>query len=60
MKRLCVFSLCVGLTALIVYAQAPEDFDRYFIDKTMRIDYFHIGDAKEEIATLDQVYEQGK
>ena len=59
MKRLGVFSFCVSVMALIVCAQAPEDFDRYFIGKTMRIDYFHIGDAKEEIVTLDQVYEQG-
>jgi hypothetical protein len=29
------------------------------VDKTMRIDYFHIGDAKKEMATIDQVYEQG-
>ncbi len=59
MKRLCVFSLCAGVIALWVCAQAPEDFDRYFTDKTMRIDYFHIGDAKEEVVTLDQIYEQG-
>jgi hypothetical protein len=59
MKRLGVFSLCVVLTALMVCAQGPEAFDRYFIDKTMRVDYFHIGDAEEETVTLDQVYDQG-
>jgi hypothetical protein len=35
------------------------NFTKYFIDKTMRIDYFHIGDAKSEIITLDKVYQQG-
>jgi len=40
-------------------AQAPVDFDKFFVDRTMRIDYDHIGHAKEEIVTLDQVFEQG-
>jgi hypothetical protein len=35
------------------------DFGRYFLDKTMRIDYVHVGDAKEEFLTLDRVLEQG-
>lgn len=34
-------------------------FDDFFIDKTMRIDYFHIGDSKTELITMDQIYEQG-
>jgi hypothetical protein len=34
-------------------------FDEYFVDRTMRIDYFHSGNAKEEAVTLDRVYEQG-
>jgi len=36
-----------------------EKFNKYFIDETMRIDYFHIGDAKSETITLDQVYRYG-
>jgi hypothetical protein len=59
MKRLCVFFVCVCVMVMAACAQATEDFDRYFIDKTMRIDYFHVGDAKEEVITLDHVYEQG-
>ncbi len=43
----------------LVLAQPAGDFDDYFIDKTMRLDYFHIGDAKKEFITLDQVYQQG-
>jgi hypothetical protein len=34
-------------------------FDEYFVDKTMRMDYIHMGDAKEETITIDCVYEQG-
>lgn len=40
-------------------AQAFPSFDNHFLDKTLRIDYYHIGDAKDEIATLDQLYVQG-
>jgi len=34
-------------------------FDTYFYDKTMRIDYFHIGDNKTEIITMDKIYGYG-
>ncbi len=59
MKRLgaCLFLICV--MTLAACSQTHSDFDRFFIDKTMRIDYFHVGDAREEMVTLDQVYEQG-
>jgi len=40
-------------------APAAADFDRYFVDQTMRVDFYHIGNAKEELVTLDQVYIQG-
>ncbi len=42
-----------------VFGQSSVNFDKYFVDKTMRVDYFHIGNAKEEMVTLDQVYQQG-
>jgi len=40
-------------------AQGKIPFDRYFLDKTMRVDYYHIGDSQEEIITLDKIYQQG-
>lgn len=52
-----IFSLL--LLTFTCYTQFPDHFDKYFTDKTMRIDCFHIGDAKEEMATIDQAYEQG-
>jgi hypothetical protein len=58
MKKVNISVLSLLLLILTCYAQIPDSFDRYFVDKTMRIDYFHIGDAKEEIGTIDQVYEQ--
>jgi len=39
--------------------QVIDKFDDFFIDKTMRIDYFHIGNAKTEIITIDQIYKYG-
>ena len=40
-------------------AITPVKFDDYFTNKTMRVDYYHIGDSKTEIITLDQVYKYG-
>lgn len=37
----------------------PISFSNYFKDQTMRIDYFHIGDAVSELVTVDHVYQQG-
>jgi hypothetical protein len=51
--------LVVFLHPVFGFSQSAVNFDRYFIDKTMRVDYFHIGNAKEEMVTLDQVYQQG-
>lgn len=48
-----ILSLAAGLSAQAVR------FDEHFTDRTMRIDYYHAGDAAGESATLDRVYEQG-
>ncbi|NMB80964.1 MAG: peptidase M64 [Ignavibacteria bacterium] len=37
----------------------PVNFKDYFNDQTMRIDYFHIGDATTEIVTIDFIYQYG-
>lgn len=42
-----------------LFSQEAIDFDDYFIDATMRIDYFHTGNNKEEGITIDQIYRQG-
>ena len=54
-----LFLLLIGICPLVVCAQTGIRFDEYFVDKTMRIDYFHIGNAQEELFTIDQVYQQG-
>jgi hypothetical protein len=53
---------CLWLAALAAAfptAAGAVDFDRYFLDATMRIDFVHVGDAKEEMITLDRVLVQG-
>jgi hypothetical protein len=58
MKRISLFLVLLGISALLPAGQSVP-FDKYFVDKTMRIDYFHVGNAREEAVTLDRIYEQG-
>ncbi len=44
---------------LAVPAAAQVDFNRFFIDKTMRVDYYHLGTRGEERVTLDKVFQEG-
>jgi hypothetical protein len=57
MKSLTLSLLFILFPALL--AAQNLKFDNYFLDKTMRIDYFHIGDASTEIVTLDRIYVYG-
>jgi hypothetical protein len=58
MKYLIIILLLIVLVPMAVKPQTAT-FDNYFIDKTMRIDYYHIGDSKSEIITLDKIYQYG-
>jgi len=59
MNKILATSLFIFLLSLSTSAQEFKTFDKYFIDETMRIDYFHIGNAKEEFITMDQIYKYG-
>lgn len=62
MKKYLILFLGLAIIAGIIFsarAQEKPVFDRYFIDRTMRIDYYHTGDHREELVTLDRVYQQG-
>ena len=54
-----VLSILLIFFPVIILAQYGEEFDKYFIDKTMRIDYLHIGDNKTELITIDHIYQYG-
>ena len=58
MKRLLGAVLIVIAAAAGFGADGPA-FDDYFLDQTLRLDYFHVGDFREEIVTLDRALVQG-
>lgn len=48
--------LCLSTAAV---AQQPVRFEDYFIDSTLRVDYYHTGNAHEEVMAVDQMFRQG-
>lgn len=60
MKRFGLTFMFVLLSTILTFAAtsvySENIFDRYFMDNTMRIDYYHSGDNKTEEITLDKVY----
>jgi len=58
MRKFLLIAAAILLLAQLVWAQDPIPFDRFFVDKTMRVDYYHTGTKTEEIYSLDQVYEE--
>ncbi|GAB4298855.1 MAG: IgA Peptidase M64 [Ignavibacteriaceae bacterium] len=42
-----------------LHAQSDVKFGEYFADKTMRIDYYHTGNAEMEFITIDKIYAYG-
>lgn len=59
MKRLFAVVVLAVAVAGCARAQKGPAFDAWFVDKTMRVDYFHTGSAATETFALDQVYDQG-
>lgn len=59
MRTLFGLWLVLAFGAAAISAGTTPDFDAFFLDQTMRIDYFHIGNLAEEIVTLDRVMIQG-
>ena len=55
-KLLVIIGLLIINTALI--AKTGPDFDRYFVNKTMRVDYYFTGIKGETIISLDQIKEE--
>ena len=59
MKRLIALAVMAAAVAGCAQAQKGPAFDAWFVDKTLRVDYFHTGSASSETFALDQVYDQG-
>ena len=47
------------LMPILVPAQDALEFEKYFLDQTLRVDVFHTGDAKEEMFTIDRLIQEG-
>ena len=59
MKKVIFILFLSSILTTSLFSQDFSTFKKYFIDETMRIDYYHIGNAKEEFITLDQIYKYG-
>jgi hypothetical protein len=51
--------LLVSLSVGDVHAGGQSEFNRYFKDRTFRLDYFHTGTKGEERISADKMYEDG-
>ncbi len=47
------------ILSISILPQNDPEFEEYFLDETLRIDYFHIGDAKTEMITIDKLFRYG-
>jgi hypothetical protein len=57
MRRPALFALLILSTSLAL--TQPVKFDDYFVNKTLRIDYWHVGSKIEESIILDKIYQEG-
>lgn len=58
MKQLVVIFLATLAACSCAWAQELR-FDDYFVDKTMRVDFWHVGTKTHEAVILDRIYQQG-
>ena len=59
MKSFVIVAALVFVLTGAATARQSVRFEDVFVDSTLRIDFFHTGDAKEEVLTIDQMYKQG-
>lgn len=59
MKKFAVIFLALFLVVSAFAYAADFNFNNYFVDKTMRVDLYHTGDSKEDVYSLDKVFQQG-
>jgi hypothetical protein len=43
-----------------ILSNAESKFEQYFIDRTLRVDFFHSGDKMKDVITLDHIYKEGE
>ena len=47
------------LLFLSIFVQAQENFNKYFVDKTLRFDYYHTGNKDSELLSFNRLIEEG-
>ena len=56
-KKYFTLTLSILLVTISI-SNAATNFEKYFVDKTMRVDFFHTGTKGKQVISLDQVYEE--
>jgi len=59
MRRLLLPIILLSVFFPAAAEEPPENFARSFLDRTLRIDYYHTGDRETDIITLDRLYREG-
>ncbi|MGK9476946.1 M64 family metallopeptidase [Melioribacter sp. OK-6-Me] len=54
-----VLTALVFMIMLFNVIKAQSEFEKFFEDKTMRIDYYHTGDSEREFVSIDRIYIYG-
>ncbi|MEJ2635560.1 MAG: M64 family metallopeptidase [Calditrichia bacterium] len=50
------YYIILGLLVFCFVAQGQVDYNKYFTDQCLRIDYFHSGSQSEEFVVIDEMY----
>lgn len=58
MKTCFTWLILIFIVVGTVHAQTGPSFDNYFMDKTLRLDYFHTGTYDQEVYSCDEIYEE--
>jgi len=58
MRRIILCLALALLVASLVWGQASISFDKFFEEKTLRMDFYHTGTSIEDIISLDELYQQ--
>lgn len=57
-KNLFLFLVLLCFSQTPLFSQTDILFDDYFLDATMRVDYFQTGDDQKLFFSIDQIYKQ--
>ncbi|MGD0784142.1 MAG: peptidase M64 N-terminal domain-containing protein, partial [Candidatus Aminicenantales bacterium] len=58
MKRRLLWLAAALFLCGVLFAQTRIVYDDYFTDKALRVDLYQVGDAKDEIVTVDKILEE--